>query len=87
MFYGLREVIENNLFEVEIPADNVFVLGDNIVNDFSIPINFLQDALSLYDEIRDRMRDYLPQFFSTAANIVNRNYKEPQSTDDDEVPF
>jgi hypothetical protein len=88
MFLDLRKIIENNIFETEIQADNVLQLGDNIINNRSISMNVLQESLKLYEEIRDKMRDYLPQFFNTAANIINRNYKEPPATSfTDDIPF
>jgi hypothetical protein len=91
VFCGLRKVIESNLFEVGVPANTVFEWGDIIVNSRSISMNALQEALTLYEEIRDKMSDYLPQFYSTAANIINKQYREQPKAlsfdDDDEIPF
>jgi hypothetical protein len=48
-----------------------------------------EDALSLYEEIQQRLPDYLPQFYSAAAAIINGNYIEPQVIDlgVDDIPF
>jgi hypothetical protein len=88
MFCGLKKVIENNIFENGIQAYDVLQLGDTVIDNRPIPIIALQEVLKLYEEIRDKTSDYLPRFFTAAANIINRNYKEPPQTDNvDDMPF
>jgi len=86
IFGNLRNVISNNLFESSISADIAFNI-DTIENNFAIPIESLQKALSLYEEIFYNNKEYLFQFLNASANIFNRNYHEPESNNDFEVPF
>lgn len=88
IFTKLRAVIEENLFESALSADIALsVLG--IIGELPIPIEDLQKALSLYEEICSKHQDYLQQFLSAASNIFNQNYKEMQLTegDDNDLPF
>ena len=89
VFTHLKEDIRNNLFESAIPADKVLGLDDRITNGVPIPMSSLEDALSLYEEIRQKLPDYLPQFYSAAATIINGNYIEPQviSSEEYDLPF
>jgi hypothetical protein len=89
VFTNLKQDIRDNLFETAIPAEKILGLDDRVTNGVSIPMSALEDALSLYEEIQQKLPDYLPQFYSAAATIINRNYIEPQAIDveDDEIPF
>lgn len=89
VFTHLKQEIRNNLFESAIPADKILGLDDRITNGVPIPMSSLEDALSLYEEIRQKLPDYLPQFYSAAATIINGNYVEPQviGTENDDLPF
>lgn len=89
VFDHLKQDIRDNLFESAIPADKILGLDDHVENGVSIPMSSLEYALSLYEEILQKLPDYIPQFYSAAATIINRNYVEPQriSTEDDELPF
>lgn len=75
IFENLKKVIEENIFETSISAENAFNIN-GFVNASSIPITALQDALSLYVNIHDEYKEYLSQFLYTAANIFNRNYDD-----------
>lgn len=89
VFTHLKQDIRDHLFETAIPADEILGLDDRVTNGVSIPMSVLEDALSLYEEIQQKLPDYLPQFYSAAATILNRNYIEPQviDTEEDELPF
>jgi len=89
VFTHLKLYIRDHLFETVILAEKILGLDDRVTNGVSIPMSALEDALSLYEEIQQKLPDYLPQFYSAAATIINRNYIEPQVIDvgDDEVPF
>ena len=89
VFAHLKQDIRDNLFETAIPADKILGLDDRVVNGVSILMSSLEGALSLYEEIRQKLPDYIPQFYSAAATIINRNYVEPQiiNAEDDELPF
>ncbi len=89
VFTHLKQDIRDNLFESAIPADKILGLDDRVTNGVPIPMSSLEDALSLYEEIRQKLPDFLPQFYSAAATIINGNYVEPQviSAEEDELPF
>lgn len=89
VFAHLKQDIRDNLFETTIPAEKILGLDDRVKNGVSIPMSALESALSLYEEINRRLPDYLPQFYSAAASIINGNYVEPRLSDDDEdnLPF
>ena len=57
-----------------------------------IPIECLEKALNLFEDIRINNPSFLPQFYSAVLNIINQNYVEPQSKastvcEDDDLPF
>lgn len=95
VFENLGNIILSHLFETGIPASVVLELDNRITDtEYSIPLSSLEDAVKLYNEILEQYPDYLEQFFSAAANIINQNYKEPvivhnsfEEVDDDELPF
>jgi len=75
IFENLKIVIEKNIFETSIYAENAFNIN-GFINVSPIPITALQEALSLYLNIHDDYKEYLPQFLYTAANIFNGNYDD-----------
>ncbi|MGI6434975.1 MAG: PIN domain-containing protein [Syntrophomonadaceae bacterium] len=89
VFTHLKQDIRDNLFETAISAEKVLGLDDRVTSEIPIPLSALEDALSLYEEIQQKLPDYLQQFYSAAATIMNTNYIEPQVIDveDDEIPF
>ncbi len=88
VFKHLKRDIRDNLFETEIPANKILGLDDRITNGVPIPTWALDDALSLYEEIQHKLPDYLPQFYSAVATIINGNYIEPQEdVGDFDIPF
>lgn len=89
VFNHLKQDIRDHLFETAIPAEIILGLDDRVTNGVPIPMSALEDALSLYEEIQQKLPDYLPQFYSATAAIINENYIEPRVIDveDDEVPF
>lgn len=89
MFSRMKQVVSDHIFELEIPADQIIEACDEITPNAAIPLSALEGALTLYDEIRKKLPDYLPQFFNAVASILNSNFSEPktQSIDDDDLPF
>jgi hypothetical protein len=89
VFTHLKQDIRDNLFEIAIPAKKILELDDRVTNGLSIPMSALEDALLLYEEVHQELPEYLPQFYSATATIINGNYIEPQinEVDDDEPPF
>jgi DNA-binding ferritin-like protein (Dps family) len=75
IFENLNKVIEENIFETSIYAETVFCIN-GFENKSPIPITALQDALSLFIDIHNECKEYLPQFYYTVANIFNRNYDD-----------
>jgi hypothetical protein len=91
LFDGLREIMTDNLFETALHPSVIFSAIPNIQNKLYISMSALQQALSLYEDVCNKYEEYLPQFFSAAANIFNNNYQEAKNSftelDDDDLPF
>lgn len=88
IFNNLRNNITNHIFDETVPASDILALDDRIANgSVGIPIVALENAMYLHDEIREKYPDYIDQFYTTSANIINR-YHIAQSADiEDEMPF
>ena len=91
IFNGLKNTILNHVFDQSVPAYNVLSLDDRIANgSVNIPIVTLERAMRLHDDIKAKYPDFINQFYSTSANIINRNYIAPSldvNDDDDDLPF
>jgi len=89
IFNGLRKDILNHIFDESVPAQEILALDDRIANENgNIPIAALESAMRLHDDIKENYPDFIDQFYSTSANIINQNYIEKQvDVDDDEIPF
>ena len=95
VFEGLEDVIVTHLFDTELPASIVFRRDDRISDTaYKIPMSALESAVKLYRDIQEQFPQYIEQFFSTTASIINQNYQEPvvtqesfEEVDDDELPF
>ena len=91
VFDNLREVIKNHILDRNISADEILELDNRVINgNVNVPFETLENVLKLYEKMEKVYPNYLQQFYSTAANILNRNYREPpQETDEDEfdLPF
>ena len=74
VFSNLKETLNRNLFESSLPADDILTINRNAEGLHRIPTDVLQEALILYEDIKKDYSDYLPQFYSAAANIFNQNY-------------
>ena len=95
VFENLGTVLLSHLLETDLPASVVLDLDNRITDtNYQVPISALENAGRLYNDMLEQYPDYLVQFFSAAATIINQNYKEPAVTqnlyeevDDDELPF
>ncbi len=89
IFNGLKKDILNHIFDESVPAQEILALDDRIANgNANIPIAALESAMRLYDDIKAIYPDFINQFYSTSANIINQNYIEQQvDVGDDEIPF
>lgn len=86
IFNGLRNNISNHIFDERVPAYDILELDDRIINgNVNIPVAVLENAMRLHDDIKVKYPDFIDQFYSTSANIINQNYiAQPV---DDELPF
>lgn len=90
VFSGLKNTINDHIFECSIPAFRVLDLDGRLAEDKGIPIKNVEAALRLYEDILRKYPDYMEQFYNAAANIINRSYKAPTHTYedfDDDLPF
>lgn len=88
VFDSLKNNILNHIFDESVPAYDVLALDDRITNgNVDIPIVALENAMRLHDDIKVKYPDFINQFYSTSANIINWNYIAQLANDDDEVPF
>lgn len=91
IFENLANVYNNHLFDQSLPAKEVLELDDRVVNgEVNIPLETLENVIKLYEKIKQDCPDYIQQFYQTAANIFNRNYREPPQEieeEEGELPF
>lgn len=91
VFDALRHNISEHLFDKSVPASEVLSLDSRLTDgNANIPMAALEDCLILHNEIKKYYPDYMEQFYSTSAKIINQNYKgEPVEIDeeDGELPF
>lgn len=89
VFNGLRKYISNHIFDESVPAYDILALDDRIANgNVNIPVFALENAMRLHDDIKAKYPNFINQFYSTSANIINQNYiGQPGDVDDDEIPF
>lgn len=89
IFSHLKQLIANHLFELGISAEKVIEMDAGITSGVQIPMCALENALSLYEEILKKLPEYMPQFLSATASILNGNFSEPHTAivDEDDLPF
>ena len=87
IFKKLEPLIRAHLFESTISANEAFELDNRVTNILPIQITALENALLLFKDIKQKLPDYLPQFYNAVAMLFNNNYRELQEVDDDELPF
>jgi hypothetical protein len=87
IFKKLEPLIRAHLFESTISANKAFELDNRVTNILPIQITFLENALLLFKEIRQKLPDYLPQYYNAVAMLFNNNYRELKEVDDDDLPF
>lgn len=88
VFSSLRKTIEEHIFDKSLPANDFLELDIRVINKNNISMEDIEKALKLYEKIQNNYPDYLEQFYTATANILNQNYLEPVSEDeDDDIPF
>ena len=81
---------KDHIFECSIPAFRVLDLDGRLADDTGIPMKNVEAALRLYEDILKKYPDYIEQFYTAAAVIINRSYQAPMQTfenSDEDLPF
>ena len=89
-FTLLKTELDKNIFRKSVLATEVFMWGDIIKDgEESIPVENLERVYNLYQDISKNCPQYLTQFYISAADIFNENYKKPELyvIDDNQLPF
>lgn len=91
VFENLKYTISVHLFEQSIPATEVFGSNDHVSDgEIDIPISALEGAINLHNQIQQQYPGHIQQFYTAAANILNRNYRTPcvkADTKPEKLPF
>ena len=90
VFGQLKGIIKEHVFEESIFASTILDLDGRIINQAEIPMENVENALHLYEDIQKKHPDYLNQFYGAAAKIINRSYEAPPFSlddSDDDTPF
>ena len=84
---GLEAVVNLHVFDKQLDASNIFsptVIVNNFIN---IPMENVEHLLELFNDIKSKYSEYMPQFLNTACKIINdNNYEEPNASEDI-IPF
>ena len=87
-FEKLKELMDEHIFDECInPSDLFFVYAPNIENIYKIPIDNIEKLYTLFQTIKTRYSNFLAQFFKTACEKINENYKQREPDDSDDLPF
>lgn len=89
VFQQIEDVVSQHLFESELPASVILNIDGRITdNGNHIPMDRIEHVITLYRQIKTTYPDYLTQFYTAVASILNQNYEEFILVDDDEnLPF
>lgn len=90
MFRSLGINLENHIFESQISAYSILSHDDRIKDINPIPMQALDAAYELYEEILNKYPKFIEPFFNAVCEIMNRNFVAEyisQYSEDDEVPF
>ena len=85
----LDSFISENLFDKSVTASSILEL-DNRIKDTKnlIDMRDIENFYSLFSEIKNKYSEYINQFYSAVANIVNINYDDNYAEiPDSELPF
>lgn len=90
-FLGLEKTISDHILEQTVLTEEVFsILDGSSPVMHTISIENLEQALRLYEEIKEKYSEYINQFYSAVVNMFNRNYVEPKAIadlEDVDLPF
>lgn len=84
---NLNKFITENIFEKNVTASSFLEL-DNRIKDskFLIDMRDIENFYSIYSEIKNQHSEYINQFYSATANIINRNYVDEDSCTETVIP-
>lgn len=90
-FLGLEKTISDHILEQTVLTEDTFsILDESSPVMHTISIEKLEQALHLYEEIKEKHSEYINQFYSAVVNLFNRNYVEPKvdiDLDGVDLPF
>lgn len=85
---NLGAVIEKYYLAKTIPPSAVLDIDHRIKDNFNIPIEDVEKVFELYNEISNKYPSFVQSFYSTVANIINRNLQFEQTKNiNDDYPF
>ena len=88
IFENLKEKISTNLFKQSVPATEILSFDYRFINENNISMIALENALKLYEDIKKDLSNYLEQFYSAVADIINFHYIAPPTSDfSEDIPF
>lgn len=88
-FEELSSNIFDHIFERSVPASKVLDYDGRITDcGMEIPMQSLEKALRVYEDVIKNYSQYSDPFFEAVAKILNRNYRDFTGLiDDGELPF
>lgn len=87
VFLSLRKIVEDHIFDKSLPASDFLELDIRIIDKCNILMTDIEKLLKLYENIQKNYPEYLEQFYTATANIINKNFVELTSEEDVELPF
>lgn len=89
IFDLLKEYIANHIFDKHISASSLFKFNGEIEDINPIPMEVLESAYELYEEIKTKPPEYMEPFINTVCDMLNSNFvaETLQDNEDDEIPF
>lgn len=86
---ALPKIINTNIFEQSVSAFEIFDFDGRVeLGATPIPIDALEAAHRLHQEIKEKYPAYLEQFYLTVSNVLNNNFNNSQEEVlDVELPF
>lgn len=88
---NIDDFLNKNIFEKNVAASSLFDFDNRVTDkDYLLAIDDVESFNSLYCDIKKQCPEYLEQFYTTVANMINRNYVEEVDIDEilsGELPF